>query len=313
MTNSMFILPTVHHLLSRPDTDRHIFNITFLWEMHLSIDYQIMEQTVAFLLRHHDGLRACFSQTDLGWRAHITEPDDHSVPVTQVDLSMLAEDQQSTAIEVEAEQWQKTLDLANGPLLRIVHFWLGEQQPCRLLFIVHHFVCDAFSFELLQQDFFTVYHQIRQGQSAQLPPKTTSVQQYGECLAAYAHAETLCKEVAYWDVERRRRVAALPVDYLEGMNMPAERELVRCRLNEQETRSLLALARQRIAMSDVLLAVLYQTYMHWTGEKSMLVEISHHGRQPPFPQVDLSRTVGWVTNPVPFLLYIEPVEDIHEV
>lgn len=313
VTGPMPILPTVHQLLSRPDTDRHIFNVSFLWEVHLPIDYRRMEQTVAFLLRHHDGLRARFVETELGWKAHIVEPDDHCIPVTQIDLSMLDEDQQSAAIEFEAERLQKTLDLSNGPLLRVVHFFLGEQQPCRLLFMAHHFVADGFSFELLKQDFFTVYHQISQGQAAQLPSKTTSVQYYGECLAAYAHSETLYQEIDYWDSERRRQVALLPADYPEGISVPAVRGLVRCQLDEQETRSLLALTRQRITVRDILLAVLFQTYTHWTGEKNMLVEVSHHGRQPPFQRVDLSRTMGWVAIPVPFLLHIERPEDMGEV
>ena len=313
MIDPIPMLPAVHHLLSRPDTDRHIFNVTSLWEVHMPIDYHIMKQTVAFLLMYHDGLRARFSETDLGWRAHIAELDEHCVPVAQVDLSMLAEDQQSVEIEVEAERLQKTLDLSNGPLLRVVHFFLGEHQPCRLLFVVHHFVCDGFSLDLLQQAFFTVYHQIRRGQAAQLPPKTTSVQSYGECLTVYAHSEILHKEIDYWASERYIQVANLPADYPEGISLPAVRGVVRGQLDEQETRSLLALARQRIAVSDVLLAVLFQTYTYWMGEKSMLVEISHHGRQPPFQQVDLSRTVGWLVNPIPFLLHIERAEDIREV
>ena len=313
VTGSVVMLPAVHQLLSRPDIDRHIFNIDVLWEIHMSIDYQVLEQTVAFLLRYHDGLRARFSKTDLGWRAHIIEPDDYDIPVGQIDLSMVDEDQQSTAIEVEAERLQKTLDLSNGPLLRVVHFFLGEQQPCRLLFMIHHFVCDGFSLEVLQQDFFTVYHQIRQDQLAQLPPKTTSAQEYGECLAAYAHSEALHKEIDYWDTERRRRIVTLPADYPEGISLPAVREFISYYLDEQETKSLLSLGRQRITMSDVLLAVLFQTYTRWTSEKSMLTEISHHGRKPPFQQIDLSRTVGWVISPVPFLLYIEQAEDIREV
>jgi non-ribosomal peptide synthase protein (TIGR01720 family) len=313
MSESLPMLPAVHQLLSRPDTDRHIFNITFLWEVHMPVDDHIMEQAVAFLLRHHDGLRARFRETEYGWGACIVEPDDDDVPVMRIDLSMFDEEQQSVRIEIEAERLQGTLDLANGPLLRVAHFFLGRQRPCRLLFIVHHFVCDAFSFDLLQQDFFTVYHQIRQGQVAQLPPKTTSVQSYGECLVAYAHSETIQKEVDYWVSGQRRKIEMLPVDYPEGMNVPAVRESILCRIDEQETRLLLALAKQRIAVSDVLLAVLFQTYRAWTGERSMLVEISHHGRQPPFQEVDLSRTVGWVANPVPFLLHSESAEDMRDV
>src|SRR5258707_2049579 len=240
VTGPVVMLPAVHHLLSRQDIDRHIFNVTTLWEIHMSIDYQVMKQTVAFLLRHHDGLRSRFSETDLGWRAHIVEPDDCGIPVGRIDLSMLDEEEQRAAIEVEAERLQKTLNLSNGPLLRVVHFFLGELQPCRLLFMIHHFVCDGFSLDLLQQDFFTVYHQIRQSQVAQLPPKTTSVQDYGACLATYAHSEALHKEIDYWDTERRRQITTLPADYPEGISAPAVRALVSCFLDEQETSSLLS-------------------------------------------------------------------------
>ena len=312
VTGSMPLVPAVHQLLSRIDSERHIFNVPILWEVHMPIEYDLLEQTVAFLLRYHDGLRSRFIELTTGWMGSIAEPDD-CIPTAYIDLSMYDEDQQRTMIEQEAERWQKTLNFTTGPLLRVVLFFLGEQHPCRVLFIAHHFVCDGFSLDILQQDFFTVYHQIKQGKVPELPPKTTSLQYYAESLATYAQSQVLYNEVDYWDTQERRQVTPLPVDYPTGIGMPAVRAFLNYSLNEQETRSLQALARQKITLSDVLLAVLFQTYAHWTGHKIMLVEISHHGRQPPFEQVDLSRTIGWLVNPVPFLLCSEQTEDVFEV
>src|SRR4051812_46465324 len=89
VTGPTVMLPAVHQLLSRQDTERHIFNVNVLWEMHLSLDDQILKQTVAFLLRHHDGLRLRLCETEQGWSAYIAEPDDGNIPVARVDLSIL--------------------------------------------------------------------------------------------------------------------------------------------------------------------------------------------------------------------------------
>jgi non-ribosomal peptide synthase protein (TIGR01720 family) len=51
----------------------------------------------------------------------------------------------------------------------------------------------------------------------------------------------------------------------------------------------------RTQINDVLLAALARAMSGWTGASRVVVELEGHGREELFAEVDLSRTVGWLT------------------
>ncbi|MFD7909031.1 condensation domain-containing protein, partial [Kitasatospora sp. NPDC059747] len=51
----------------------------------------------------------------------------------------------------------------------------------------------------------------------------------------------------------------------------------------------------RARAQDVLLAAVAQAVAEWTGEREVVLDVETHGRADLFPEVDLSRTVGWFT------------------
>ena len=55
-------------------------------------------------------------------------------------------------------------------------------------------------------------------------------------------------------------------------------------------------------INDVLLTALVRAFAKWTGSRSLLVDLVSHGRDPLFPDVDLSRTVGWLASFFPVVL-----------
>src|ERR1700753_3563069 len=171
------ITPAVLHMFTRPDPKRHVFNMSALWEVTTSIDLHIMRECVRLVMLHHDGLRTRFVETSIGLQSFIVEPDD-DIPFETRDLAHIDLQLQTQVIEEEVRQFQETLDLAYGPLLRIVHFSLGYGQPCRVLFIFHHFVCDGFSWGIVIDDLLDAYRCMVQGKKVRLPPKTTSVKRY---------------------------------------------------------------------------------------------------------------------------------------
>jgi non-ribosomal peptide synthase protein (TIGR01720 family) len=316
ISNKFVPITPVHLLhLSRTDLDPHIYNITTMYEIHDVMDEKLMREAVKTLLIHHDALRLRFVQTATNWQTHIAEFEE-PVPFTSINLTMLGVELQSVAIEAEVETFQKSLNLSVGPLLRVVYFNLGHDQPNRLLFIVHHFTCDAYSYNILIEDFFTAYSQLNQGKSIRLPPKTTSFKDYAKHLAMYARSEILLQEASYWIEKLNKPITPVPVDYPEGIFLPKVSHQIRAQLSEEETHSLLALSQYKISIRDILLASLCQTYEHWTGERTLLVDLLGHGRITPFPNIDLLRTVGWFTRHVPLILDIQGSnlgENVHAI
>ena len=66
--------------------------------------------------------------------------------------------------------------------MRIALFACGANQPARLLLIVHHLAVDGVSWRVLLEDMQTLYEQQSQGNPLQLPPKTTSFQEWARRL-----------------------------------------------------------------------------------------------------------------------------------
>jgi non-ribosomal peptide synthase protein (TIGR01720 family) len=305
-------LPIHLHCLAIPDTEPHIFNLNSLWEVHAPFDSQIAQAALHALLKHHDALRSRFIYTAAGWKMYLADLDE-TLPFSHIDLSKASRDQQSALIEALIEKLQSTLDLSEGPLMRLVYFHLGNSRPGRLLFLLHHFVCDAFSWSILSEDFFSAYRQISEGGPPTFPPKTTSITDYATHLAAYVQSITLFEEAGYWLTDQRLQSAPLPIDYPVGSLVPTIKGRIIVKLSEKETHPLLSLARYNISAREVLLAALFKTFTQWTGEKCILVELINHGRISAFKDIDLSRTVGWMNNLVPFLVDGGPSSHLSEM
>ncbi|GET42317.1 amino acid adenylation domain-containing protein [Microseira wollei NIES-4236] len=239
---------------------------------------------------------ALCKQTEFGWKQEIASPDAE-VPLTRLDFSALPEVEQIAALEAAINQLQSSLNLSVGPLMRVAYFDFGVDKPGRLLFVIHHLAIDGVSWRILLED-------LSRGEAIDLPPKTTSFQQWSNCLQEYARSASLQQEQNYWLAESRSLVSRLPVDYPEGDNTVASADRVAIALNAEQTQALLQEVPKayNTQINDVLLAALVMAFAKWTGDRSLLVDLESHGREQIFDNLDLSRTVGWFTSVFPIIL-----------
>jgi non-ribosomal peptide synthase protein (TIGR01720 family) len=254
---------------------------------------------------HHDALRLRFSRSASGWQQVNALPDE-AVSCTRVDLSALSEAEQGLAIEATAAELQASLNLSEGPLVRVALFDLGANQPSRLLFVIHHLVVDGVSWRILLEDLQAGYQQLSRGLPMKLQPKTTSFQDWAQRLSEYAQSTPLKQELEYWLAQSRFEVAPLPMDYPQGKdaNTAASASNVVVSLSSAETRALLQEVPQayNTQINDVLLTALTQVFAQQLGTRYLLVDLEGHGREEILEGVDLSRTVGWFTTVFPVLL-----------
>ncbi len=312
-TDFIPILPVHLHCLAIPDVDPHIFNLSWFLEVHSLLDYKVLSDAVNATLTHHDLLRLRFRcDTNTNWQTYLVNSYEQ-VPISCIDITNVKTDQQSAVLEIEAAKYQGSLNLFTGPLVRVVYFRLSDALPGRLLFVIHHFACDAFSWSFIKDDFLAAYQQLSESSPLCLPPTTTSIKDYAERLVAYAQSDTLLEEMSYWVTETRMKITPIPVDYPDGISTPAIRHLFTDVLSEAETRALSALAKYQISMHDILLTALFQTYTRWTGKRTMLVELLNHGRDSIFKDVNLLRTAGWLNHITPFLLDLDQVSSLQEI
>ncbi|MCP4238202.1 MAG: hypothetical protein GY770_32335, partial [Aestuariibacter sp.] len=187
-----------------------------------------------------------------------------------------------------------SLNLENGPLVRLVLFNLGDKS--RLLWCIHHLAVHGVSWRILIEDLQTAYHQAVAGQPVSLPSKTSSFKVWAERLVEWQESESFASQAEYW--RTLPMVTPLPIDNPTGRNRFVDSRHYTIRFTADTTQRLLTEMPTafRTQINDLLLTSLMLALRDWTGDTHNLVDLESHGRTDVFADIDLSRTVGWFTS-----------------
>jgi non-ribosomal peptide synthase protein (TIGR01720 family) len=279
------------------------FNQAVYLELPPETDRADLDRAIQQVVIDHDGLRLRFERRAEGWQQRYAEASVVE-PVTWYDLSSLPEDDQGQEVERLANQLQASLNLGQGPLMRVGGFDLGAERPNRLLIVLHHLVVDGLSWRILLADLLLAYRQETQGIKAQLPAKTHSFKQWAIGLqSAVNQAEAA---LPYWQTVSQS--FPLPRDQSTGENTVAAAATVVAALSPQHTKALLETVSltHKTEVNDLLLTALMRVLADWTGAQSHLVTLESHGRYPEAlgAELNLSRTLGWFTCLYPVTLQL---------
>jgi non-ribosomal peptide synthase protein (TIGR01720 family) len=313
ITGIVPLTPIQHWFFEQKLPDPHHSNMGMLLKIREPLNFSLLEKSVRQLILHHDALRLRFIQDESAWQQSHSSADE-VVAVSRVDLSTLPEIEQGDAMQAAAAQLQGSLNLSEGPLLRVALFDLGARQSPRLLILCHHLVIDIASWRILLEDLQMVYQQLSRGQAAQLPLKTHSFKEWAEHITKHTRSDALQRELDYWLAPQRSEIARLPVDYPRGSNTVASERTVSVSLTAEETQILLRQV-PRISnaqVREVLLTALMLGFRGWTGGQSLAIDLEEDGRDVIFEGIDVSRTVGWFTTVFPMLLNLKESSTVRE-
>jgi amino acid adenylation domain-containing protein/non-ribosomal peptide synthase protein (TIGR01720 family) len=304
------LIPIQHWIFEQNLPEPWHFNQAVLLEVAPELTPEAWQRAVSLLVAHHDALRLRFFEDATGWRQRYAA-EECAEWFSHHDLSSLGEAEQSAAIEATAAALQTRLNMSQGPLYRVAHFFRGTGRTARLLWIVHHLAVDGVSWRILLEDLAAVSRRIAADEAVALPAKTSSYREWAEHLASRCAAAA--QEADFWWAQSRADLPAVPVDYPEGLvaNTVGSTAQVAEILDEAATHSLLRdVAREfQASVEDALLAALGLAYARWTGELELQVELESHGREEAGGELDLSRTVGWFTTLYPLLLKVRNPAD----
>ncbi len=282
-------LPIQHWFFEQQLPHRAHWNQSVLLGCQQTLDSAVLERALGHVCQLHDGLRLRFG----------TEPSSAEYAVYEHDPELLWIRQAADADELlmHCEAAQRSLDLSQGPLLRALLVELADGSQ-RLLLVIHHLVVDGVSWRVLLEDLQTAYRQLASGVSVQLPPRSSSFQQWAERLAAHAHSAEMSAELKYWQTSLQGPSGDLPARDPQASLSGRHARTHRVELDAATTAALLqqAPAVFRTQVNDLLLTALTRSLCAWTGETSALVQLEGHGREALFDDLDLSRTVGWFTS-----------------
>lgn len=328
LTGLVSMLPIQHWFFKQGLKKPAHFNQSIMVEIDRQLKLTSLQQAAEILLGHHDMLRARYHLSHEGWLQEIAPLKDFPVSacVEFVELVSHEAPDLGSEIETRVNQVQAGFDLEQGPLFKMVYFDQGQCQTekNRLLLVAHHLVMDAVSWSIILEDFLAIYWQIegqnRSPEAVQLQPKTTSFAYFAKRSSENVHNSELEAELGYWLAITQKPGISLQPDYPAGENTTGSIQKSRRRLGREESRWLLEESASilKIEIQEFLLSALAQTLAVCFGSKestpgllapdqSVLIAIEGHGRETAFPEVDLSRTVGWFTNLYPLRLTL-PVE-----
>ena len=287
----------------------HHFNQSVLLSVPRELTPDILHTATSQLMRRHDALRLRFKQSEGAWHPFVSESLTPS-PLTVIDLSGLPADAHSPLIESASDAAQASLDLADGPLLRVLLFVTGQESN-RLLIAVHHLAIDGVSWRVLLEDLQLAYRDLRAGRAPELPPLTTPFARWAALLSAHVSSGALAGETDYWLRQASTPAAALPVKETGSAPLLSTARSFTLSLSEGETRSLLQEVPRayNTQINDVLLAALALAVSAATGSRRLRLDLEGHGREEVVEGVDLSRTVGWFTSVYPVLLDVGGAAD----
>ncbi|MFG3016457.1 non-ribosomal peptide synthase/polyketide synthase [Streptomyces cinerochromogenes] len=258
------------------------------------LDAAALEDALNDLVAQHDALRSRFVADGAapGVRWHI----DGRAPRLQL--------ARHTGPDTDTPHFGP-FDLARGPLLRAVLHDRGAGRPPVLHLAVHHLVVDGVSWRVLLDDLDRAYRARRAGEdgTAALPAKSSPLRAWSRRLNAHAADGGFDDEREYWARAVPETEPAVPT---AGPDTYGAQRAVTVRISAEDTTALLRTLPDtyRTQANDVLLGALGRALCAGTGRDRVVVDVEGHGREELFPELDLSRTVGWFTTRYPVALAV---------
>ncbi|PXW80826.1 non-ribosomal peptide synthase protein (TIGR01720 family)/amino acid adenylation domain-containing protein, partial [Nitrosomonas sp. Nm84] len=253
-----------------------------------------LDQALRAVVQHHAALHFRYNeQTNGQWQQMAIESGIQSV----LWVRQAADAGQLLALCNEA---QRSLDLQQGSLARAMLVDMADQTQ-RLLLVVHHLVIDGVSWRILIEDLEIAYHQANNHETISLPEVTSGYSVWAHRLQQYF--DDHAAEFAYWQDQANAPVS-LPCDFSEGFNSTFNHTRSTAKLDQTQTQALLkdAPVAYRTQVNDLLLAALGGALCQWSGHQKILIDLEGHGREDLYPDIDLSRTIGWFTALFPVIL-----------
>ncbi|MFI6093792.1 amino acid adenylation domain-containing protein [Streptomyces sp. NPDC051218] len=281
--------PVQHWLFQRTAAPPHHYNQSQMVVWNHPLNEQALTGAVSAVISHHDALRARFRRDEGGeWTQSIDLPGR---PVWIETVRLRPGEDVDTAVA----NVQSGLDIEEAPLVRVVVIKGASFRP-RVLLVVHHLVVDSVSWRVLFEDLRLAYEQAVDGRDIQLPLRSSSVRDWTDRLTAWAAGQLAEEQASYWIGLADGASGELCPARDTTVGRVGDSRSFTAVLDRNSTEKLVRrAATNQVRVDAVLLAALLRA----AGRSKLLVDMESHGRELPWNDLELSRTVGWFTSIYP--------------
>jgi amino acid adenylation domain-containing protein len=239
-----------------------------------ALDVAALQVALAELVTRHEALRTTFSSDG----SKLLIAPRGASELSQLDLRSES-DPLAAYRAFERSEVDKPFDLERGPLLRATLVRLGDSEAV-LLLLVHHIVCDGWSFGVLVRELGALYSAHEQGATAQLEPPESFVD-YAEERARHSQSSDARKSLAYWIEQFADGVPTLelPLDKQRPALRSYRAERVEHEIGPELVAAIKAFAKQQNASLLQLLLTSFQTLLaRLSNQWDLVVGISAAGQ-----------------------------------
>lgn len=288
-------------------TERHHHNLSVMLYNKNSFEEEIIKEVFYKILEHHDALRMIYTTKGSEVKAYNRGLEEKLFTLEV--KKIYRTDNQDEIIEAEAEKMGKTIDLQQGPLIRLGLFKTPEGD--HLLIIIHQLIIDEVSLRILSEDFTNGYLQALNNTPIKFSDKTDSFQQWAKKITEYAESKELLDEISYWKFIDDFQMKFIDKDYISTECRYKDNNSTELSLSIDETYRLFndVCHKLNINVRSVLLASLGHAFERIYGMDRVLINIDGHGREEIIKDINIRRTVGCFTSMFPFAVYMEGNKD----
>ena len=277
------------------------YNVPLEARLEGALSLPALAAALAELERRHEALRSTFPQVDRGPVQRVASAARQILPV--VDLSCLAEPRRGgEADRLAREEAGRFFDLAAGPVARRRLLRLADGSH-RLLWTLHHIVCDGRSLEVLLQELAALYAAALAGGPSPLPEPLLQLADVALWERQRLAGPGLDEPLLYWE---RKLLQAPPLELPMDRPRPAARSwrggTRSLRLPASAAASAAALARCERTTPFLLLLAVWAAQLHRCCEqRDITVGTPAAGRG----HSGLDRVVGFLVNTIALRVEVE--------
>jgi amino acid adenylation domain-containing protein len=255
------------------------YNVPLALRFVGEVDAGALEHAFKALVNHHEILRTRFVSTEHGPVAEVF--DDLDIRLTLLDAPP-ATDGNTGLSHLISELSQQPFALDHEPLLRTWLIRNGARDHV-LLMVLHHIVCDQWSFAVLGRDLSQAYGMARSKMEPVLPGPRPRYASYASWHRHWFQNELQERETAYWS---QRMKGLQPVVLVPDRSRPRQPSYsgasVRLPLPQNITETLASLAAgQGASLAMALLALFKVFLMKHTGQTDLAVGMPIANRHHP--------------------------------
>lgn len=261
--------------------------------LHGSLNVQVLERSLAEIVRRHESLRTTFDMIDDEPVQIIAPTATLSMPT--IDLRALGKsDREAEAKLLASVERQKPFDLTRGSLLRVTLLRLDAEEYM-LLLTTHHIISDAWSFTVLTREITALYTAFAGGKASPLAELPVQYADFAEWERRRLQGEALTDQLIYWkrQLEGAPPLLQLPADHPRPAMQSHRGAAFPFQLPPNLTESLKVLSRREgVTLFMVLLAAFQTLLYRCSGQNDIVVGADIANRN----QRELEELIGFFVN-----------------